>query len=289
MVQNALKHFHGGRYYLHAWCVMPNHVHVVYTALPGHSPKDIHHSWNSYTAHQANKILTRSGTFWEAEGFDHLIRSIDDLQWFIEYTENNPVAAGLCRNKDDWRWSSAGSRWNPRAACGAGVRPAVSARTEAAGTAAPQQLAGETPAPQIWNERTFLQVQAVQLRELLRQAGDDPILVPQLSQRLADVEDELKALNSYRAAVSGVVSFAARGVFRGLTRESRIFDLVADDAKLITGTIAANLREEDLDRIAGLTNQRCLASLQKATFCQGGVWQESYLLLNVVRDDGGNG
>jgi REP element-mobilizing transposase RayT len=123
MVQNSVKHFHGRRYYLHAWCVMGNHLHVVYTAMGEHAPHDIHHSWKSYTAHQANTILNRTGTFWESEGFDHLVRSIEDLEWFIEYVENNPVAAGLCRSKEDWRWSSAGTGWDPFA-CGAGVPPA---------------------------------------------------------------------------------------------------------------------------------------------------------------------
>ncbi len=123
MVQKSVKHFHGRRYYLHAWCVMGNHLHVVYTAMGEHVPHDIHHSWKSYTAHQANTILNRTGTFWESEGFDHLVRSIEDLEWFIEYVENNPVAAGLCRSKEDWRWSSAGIGWDPFA-CGAGVSPA---------------------------------------------------------------------------------------------------------------------------------------------------------------------
>ena len=53
MVQKSLLHFHLQRYDLHAWCVMPNHVHVVYIARGEHTPKDIHHSWKSYTAHQA--------------------------------------------------------------------------------------------------------------------------------------------------------------------------------------------------------------------------------------------
>jgi REP element-mobilizing transposase RayT len=110
MVQNCLKHFHGHRYHLHAWCVMPNHVHVVYTALGDHLPKDIHHSWKSYTAHEANKLLRRRGSFWERESFDHLIRSAEDLEWFIDYVEKNPVAAGLCHAKEEWPWSSASSR-----------------------------------------------------------------------------------------------------------------------------------------------------------------------------------
>jgi REP element-mobilizing transposase RayT len=165
MVQKSLQHFHGERYYLHAWCVMSNHLHVVYTALGSHTPKDIHHSWNSYTAHQANKLLKRSGTFWEADGFDHLIRSLDDLEWFLAYTENNPVTAGLCENKEQWPWSSAGSGWNPRATYGAGVWPVGTSEEMVAGGTATSQCekppaggtatsqceerwAGGTPAPQ---------------------------------------------------------------------------------------------------------------------------------------------
>ena len=130
MVQNSVKHFHGERYYLHAWSVMGNHLHVVYTAMGGHTPKDIHHSWKSYTAHQANKILKRNGTFWESQGVNHLIRSVEDLEWFIEYVENNPVAAGLCQRKEDWPWSSAGTGWDPSKVCGAGVPPAVGGKVE---------------------------------------------------------------------------------------------------------------------------------------------------------------
>jgi hypothetical protein len=43
------------------------------------------------------------------------------------------------------------------------------------------------------NDVTFLQIQVVQLRELLAEAGDDPILVPQLQQRLAEAEQQLSS------------------------------------------------------------------------------------------------
>ena len=33
VVVDTLRHFDGSRYVLHAWCVMPNHVHVVITAI----------------------------------------------------------------------------------------------------------------------------------------------------------------------------------------------------------------------------------------------------------------
>src|SRR5260370_40431688 len=50
----ALRHFHGRRYRLLAWCVMPNHVHVLFSPLGEHSLDGILHSWKSYSAHKAN-------------------------------------------------------------------------------------------------------------------------------------------------------------------------------------------------------------------------------------------
>jgi REP element-mobilizing transposase RayT len=112
LVQGALRHFHGQCYYLSAWCVMPNHVHVVVTPNNGWELSAILHSWKSFTAHQANKMLNRQGPFWERESFDHLIRTFEHFEAFIHYVENNPVAARLCQAPEDWVWNSAHLRKN---------------------------------------------------------------------------------------------------------------------------------------------------------------------------------
>jgi REP element-mobilizing transposase RayT len=106
LVQNAIRFFNGQRYHLYAWCVMPNHVHAVLTPLTGHGLKAILHSWKSYAANQANRLLGTRGAFWERESFDHAIRSGDHLARFIRYTEENPMTAGLCSRAEDWPWSS---------------------------------------------------------------------------------------------------------------------------------------------------------------------------------------
>ena len=43
------------------------------------------------------------------------------------------------------------------------------------------------------NDRSFLKDQAAQIRRLLDEAADDPVLIPQLQQRLQAVEHELEA------------------------------------------------------------------------------------------------
>ncbi len=100
LVQNALKHFNGERYRLIAWCVMPNHVHVVVQPLPSFALESILHSWKSYTANQVNRMLHRSGAFWQAEYYDHLIRDDADFEHAVEYVLGNPRAAGL----SNWPW-----------------------------------------------------------------------------------------------------------------------------------------------------------------------------------------
>ena len=105
MVANALRHFDGQRYALHTWTIMPNHVHAVLTPHPQHSLTAILHSWKSFTANEANKLLGRSGQeFWERESYDHLVRDEEDFYRVCEYTRWNPVSAGLCQKPEEWRW-----------------------------------------------------------------------------------------------------------------------------------------------------------------------------------------
>jgi len=112
VVESALLHFQGERYALSAWSVMPNHVHVVVTPFPGFTLSKILHSWKSFSAHEINKILSRKGSVWEKESFDHLVRNERAFERFVAYTERNPVVAGLCESPELWPVSSA--RWRDR-------------------------------------------------------------------------------------------------------------------------------------------------------------------------------
>jgi len=110
LVEDALLHFDGERYVLHAWCVMPNHVHTLFSPKVGFKMSAIVHSWKSFTAQECNKILGRTGKFWEREPFDRYVRNDRHFQNAVTYIENNPVKAGLCTTPKDWQWSSARRR-----------------------------------------------------------------------------------------------------------------------------------------------------------------------------------
>ena len=106
-VQDSLLFFDGVRYRLTAWVVMPNHAHLLLTPSAGHELSAIQQSLKSYTANEANKILGRTGQFWQPEAFDRWIRDADHFAKTIAYIENNPVKARLCKRAEDWPFSSA--------------------------------------------------------------------------------------------------------------------------------------------------------------------------------------
>jgi REP element-mobilizing transposase RayT len=111
MVEDALFHFDGDRYRLIAWVLMPNHVHALIETVQGFPLEYIVHSWKSYTAHEAVKILNHKGHFWQPDYFDRFIRNNKHLVNSINYIHFNPVKAGLVDNPGDWPFTSA--RYSP--------------------------------------------------------------------------------------------------------------------------------------------------------------------------------
>jgi putative transposase len=110
VVAQALHAYAGRGYDLHAFCVMPNHVHAVITPLRReegtyHWLPSIMRLLKGRTARQANVVLGRKGAFWEHENYDHVVRDEAELGRIITYVLDNPVKAGLSESRDEWEWS----------------------------------------------------------------------------------------------------------------------------------------------------------------------------------------
>ncbi len=110
MVQGALQHFDGARYRMLAWCVMPNHVHVLIESMPGWPLANVVHAWKSFSANRANELLGRTGAFWFRDYYDRYIRDARHFAKAMDYIEQNPVKAGLVAMPKLWPFSSAGKR-----------------------------------------------------------------------------------------------------------------------------------------------------------------------------------
>jgi len=107
ILEDALLHFDGVRYRLLAWCVMPNHAHVVLEQIEGHALGDVVKSWKVFTARLVNQHRNRSGALWANDYFDRFVRDEDHLNKTIAYVENNPVLAHLVASPEQYAFSSA--------------------------------------------------------------------------------------------------------------------------------------------------------------------------------------
>jgi len=100
MVCDALHYRDGKVYILDAFCVMPNHVHLVITPRIDsddrvYSLSKIMHSLKGFTARRANHLLGRQGDFWQHESYDHVVRDNAEFQRIVTYVMENPSKAGL--------------------------------------------------------------------------------------------------------------------------------------------------------------------------------------------------
>jgi putative ATPase len=98
-VEACLRHFDGERYRLHAFVIMPNHVHMLLEPLPGNRLDTILHGIKGVSARRCNECLGKSGTFWMDESFDHIVRSEAQLAHYLDYIRENPVKARLPAEK----------------------------------------------------------------------------------------------------------------------------------------------------------------------------------------------
>jgi type I restriction enzyme R subunit/putative DNA methylase len=115
VVDSLYKGVELGHYLLHAYVVMPNHVHLLIEPLT--HPTRLLKSLKGFTARSANQALGLTGApFWQKESYDHWVRNDQEFARIVAYIENNPVKAGLVKTPEQFPWSSASHRDESR--CG---------------------------------------------------------------------------------------------------------------------------------------------------------------------------
>lgn len=103
-------------YELYAYCIMPNHVHMLILSLiekfpPSNMPSaispvaEIMRLLKGRTARYGNLALNRTGKFWHHEYYDHYVRDEKEMERIILYILNNPVKAGMVKEWKDWKFS----------------------------------------------------------------------------------------------------------------------------------------------------------------------------------------
>lgn len=95
IVADSIENFEGDRYVLYGYVIMPNHVHALAAFDRDERMLKQMRSWKRFSAGKINELLSRSGPFWQRDGFDHLVRDDESVVHFQNYIAQNPAKAGL--------------------------------------------------------------------------------------------------------------------------------------------------------------------------------------------------
>ncbi len=86
---------------IYAYCLMPDHVHLL-AAMASRAPISVAiGSWKS-RCYQARRNRGESKRFWQRGFYDHAVRDDRDLITAARYVLENPVRAGLVKDFQDY-------------------------------------------------------------------------------------------------------------------------------------------------------------------------------------------
>jgi len=108
---------------VYAFVIMPNHLHMIWQMLGEHRREDVQRDFLKFTSQQILKHLRNEQAILQkrlvvdAKDRRHQVWKRNSLSiplwsdWVftqkLDYIHNNPVKAGLCKNPEDYHYSSA--------------------------------------------------------------------------------------------------------------------------------------------------------------------------------------
>ena len=106
---SAIRYWDTIKWTVYAAVVLPDHVHVLAQPLPKQkecvfSLTEILHSTKSFSAQKINQQRKESGSLWQAESFDRIVRDETEFLEKWQYIRNNPLKTGLALYPEDYPW-----------------------------------------------------------------------------------------------------------------------------------------------------------------------------------------
>ncbi len=92
---------------VHAYCLMNNHVHLLFVPQFNHSLAKTMQKLSLTFTQYINKKYKRTGRLWECRFHSALVDKESYLWSVGRYIERNPVRAKIASKPDEYRWSSA--------------------------------------------------------------------------------------------------------------------------------------------------------------------------------------
>jgi putative transposase len=114
-LQTVYRYRREGRFQLHCFVVMPEHVHLMLTAAHDVTLEHAVQLIKGGYSHALGTMIGRNREIWQRGLPDHRIRDAQDFLHHQNYTHRNPVERGLVKNPSEFRYSSAfpGYRLDP--------------------------------------------------------------------------------------------------------------------------------------------------------------------------------
>lgn len=118
ILMRKLHEYHQKLYDLHAYCIMPNHVHILINMATQWADKE--GNWSDIipehyvpldkvmqlikggSAFSIHKYLGKTGKLWFKDSYDHYVRTEAEWLNITRYILQNPVKAGLASRWEDW-------------------------------------------------------------------------------------------------------------------------------------------------------------------------------------------
>jgi len=89
-------------YRLFALMVMPDHVHLLAQPNPGVTLARMMQGIKGVSARKLNQHRNTTGTVWQEESYDRIIRDTDEFNEKVNYMYENPLRAGLVDRPEDY-------------------------------------------------------------------------------------------------------------------------------------------------------------------------------------------
>jgi REP element-mobilizing transposase RayT len=102
-IQSLLFYREQGKWLIFAYCLMPDHLHLLVTPQDGANLSSLIGNYESYTTRTAWRYGV-IGSFWQRSFYDHILRSSEDSSGIVAYILDNPRRAGLVEHWEDWPW-----------------------------------------------------------------------------------------------------------------------------------------------------------------------------------------
>ena len=112
LIETLLDYRSQGKYLLHEFAIMPNHVHILFTTAIGTTLERSMQLIKGGFSYRAGKLLEVRGEIWQSGYVDHRVRDVHDYAHHNHYIRQNPVNANLAKSAEEYPFSSAFPSFN---------------------------------------------------------------------------------------------------------------------------------------------------------------------------------